>query len=221
MIQRAAELLTRRYDTPDQAFMTREVSQRLGAVLAAGAFSLRMSPNAVTLTGLACMLLGAWAFAAGEGAAGIVAPLLLWQLGFGFDCADGQLARATKRQSPFGGWLDVACDHIRQGALCLALTAVSPGLAGYAVALLLLSGMTVYLHTVAVIKFSAPPKLELGVHAGRLRVLVKELLDTPVFLLTLCLLRPWPSLLLLYAAGNGVLLLARAVALAKLRLARA
>lgn len=219
-IKKSRELLSRRFDTPEQAFVTRYVSQRLGSLLAAVAHALRLSPNAVTLLGLLVMLAAAAAFAWCEGWSGAVLAMALFQLGFAFDCADGQLARATRRQSPFGAWLDVACDHIRQGCICLALTVAVPSVAGYVCAAALLAGMSVYLHTVMSIKVTGAPPMSLSGNANRLRFVLKEYLDTPVFLLVLCLLRAWPELLLAYVASYGLLCLARAASLAKLRLAQ-
>lgn len=221
MIRQSRELLTRRFDTPDQAFLTRALSQPWGGVIAAAAHALRLSPNAVTLLGLVVMLAAAGAYAWSDGVSGAILAAVLFQLGFAFDCADGQLARATKRQSPFGAWLDVTCDHIRQGCICLALTVVVPNVAGYLCAALLLAGLSVYLHTVMSIKVSAAPPMNLSGGANHLRFAIKEWLDTPVFLLMLCLLRQWPELLLAYVASYGLLSLARAASLAKLRLARA
>ncbi|PTU32925.1 CDP-alcohol phosphatidyltransferase family protein [Stenotrophobium rhamnosiphilum] len=220
-IQKSRELLTRRFDTPDQALLTRYISQPFGGVVAAAAHALRLSPNAVTLIGLIVMLAGTSAYAWCGGLSGALLAAALLQLGFAFDCADGQLARATRRQSPFGAWLDVSCDHIRQGAICLALTVVVPNPLGYFCAALLLAGLSVYLHTVTSIKVAAAPPMSLSGNANRLRFAVKEWLDTPVFLLMLCMLREWPELLLIYVASYGLLTLARAVSLAKLRLARA
>lgn len=220
-IQRSAELLSRRFDTPDQAFLTRTLSQPFGGVVAAAAHALGLSPNAVTLLGLVVMLAATVVYAACGGIEGAVLAAALFQLGFAFDCADGQLARATKRQSPFGAWLDVTCDHIRQGCICLALTVAVPSVAGYLCAALLLAGLSVYLHTVMSIKVTAAPPMSLSGNANRLRHALKEWLDTPVFLLMLCLLRAWPVLLLVYVASYGLLSLARAASLAKLRLARA
>lgn len=219
-ITKSSELLSRRFDTPDQAFLTRYLSQPVGGLLAAAAHVLRLSPNAVTLLGLLVMLAASAVFAWGSGWAGAALAAALFQLGFAFDCADGQLARATRRQSPFGAWLDVACDHIRQGCICLALTVSVPSIAGYVCAALLLAGMSVYLHTVMSIKVTAAPPLSLGGNANRLRFVLKAYLDTPVFLLVFCLLRPCPELLLAYVATYGMLGLARAASLAKLRLAQ-
>lgn len=221
MITRPRELLSRRFYTPDQAFLTRTLSQPSGGVIAAVAHALGLSPNAVTLLGLPVMLLAAATYAWVEGTSGAILAAALFQLGFAFDCADGQLARATKRQSPFGGWLDVSCDHIRQGCICLALTVVVPTVLAYCCIAVLWAGLSVYLHTVMSLKTGTAPQLNLGGKANWIRVALKEWLDTPIFLLMLCLLRAWPELLLLYVTTYGLLSLARAVSLAKLRLARA
>jgi energy-converting hydrogenase Eha subunit G len=98
---------------------------------------------------------------------------------------------------------------------------VVPTIAGYLSAALLLAGLSVYLHTVMSIKVAAAPPMNLTGNVNRLRFALKEWLDTPIFLLMLCLLRAWPELLLLYVVSYGLLSLARAASLAKLRLARA
>lgn len=220
-IQKSSELLSRRFDTPDQAFFTRTVSQPFGSVVAVVAHALRLSPNAVTILGLVVMLSATAVYAWCDGWQGALWAAALFQLGFAFDCADGQLARATRRQSPFGAWLDVSCDHIRQGCICLALTVVVSTVAGYLCAALLMAGLSVYLHTVMSIKVTTAPPMNLSGSANHLRFILREWLDTPLFLLVICGLRAWPELLLAYIASYGLLSLARAASLAKLRLARA
>ena len=218
MIQHYRELLTSRFDTPDQAFLTRTLSQPLGRLVAVGAYRFGASPNVVTLLGLFLMLAAASVYASGEGVPGSVWAVILFQLGFAFDCADGQLARATRRQSPFGAWLDVSCDHVRQGCTCLALTMILPGVAGYCCVALLLAGLSVYLHTVMSLKIAAPAQLNLTGNANRLRKFLKECLDTPVFLFLLCVLRGCLDVLMVYVACYGLLSLMRAASLARLRL---
>ncbi|MGH8506143.1 MAG: CDP-alcohol phosphatidyltransferase family protein [Stenotrophobium sp.] len=217
------DLLSRRFDTRDQAPMTTWVSQRLGSVAAALAFRVGLSPNAVTLCGLVSMLAAALVYALGGSAGAWVLAAVLWQLGFALDCADGQLARATGRGSAYGAWLDVACDHVRQSAIALAvlyvlLTAGLPIGLAYGAVFAMLSGMTVYLHTASFMKAEAPPAIRVGSWRTLVRQLLRALLDTPFFLLLLCALRPQPSLLALFALAYGGLLVVRALAIAALRL---
>jgi phosphatidylglycerophosphate synthase len=99
--------------------LTEVVSQRLGAALAMAADRLRLSPSVLSLANL---LAGVGGSIVAVAAAGRVADgalpawpvglvtLLAWHLAYGFDCADGQLARATGRASPAGARLDILCD---------------------------------------------------------------------------------------------------------------
>jgi phosphatidylglycerophosphate synthase len=90
---------------------SRFINRPLGRVLAAACFTLRMSPNAVTLVsalvtaaGLALVVTGppsAWR---------AIAVMLLLVLGFALDSADGQVSRLTGRGSPAGEWLDHVVD---------------------------------------------------------------------------------------------------------------
>jgi len=57
---------------------------------------------------------------------GVVA-LLLWHLAYALDCADGQLARVTKRTSPPGARVDILCDVAVQISLITAVAAVAVG----------------------------------------------------------------------------------------------
>ncbi|HET7909845.1 MAG TPA: CDP-alcohol phosphatidyltransferase family protein [Nitrospira sp.] len=69
------------------------------------------SPNAVTITATAIGLLAAAGFAFGTYAAGVAAALL-FQLAAVIDCSDGEVARLTFTESPFGAWLDLALDNV-------------------------------------------------------------------------------------------------------------
>jgi phosphatidylglycerophosphate synthase len=216
------DLLSTRFDSPDQAAITRLVSQRLGAVVAAAAFAARLSPNTVTGLGLALTLLGCLPFVLGEHAGAWLAAAALWQLAFAFDCADGQLARATQRTSRYGAWLDVSCDHVRQSALAVSVfTVAAPvvGLLAAALAAFLFSaGQSAYLHTASLMNVLKPPSFSAAASVSGLRSLLRFLLDTPLLLIMLCVLRPWPLLLAAFVAGYGALLLVRAAAIGRSRL---
>jgi phosphatidylglycerophosphate synthase len=101
---------------------SRFVNRRIGRYLAAAAYQLGLSPNAVTgvsalftFSGIALLvaLPPSW----GQGAA--IAVLLV--LGYAWDSADGQVARLTGRGSPAGEWLDHVVDAIKVVTLPLAL----------------------------------------------------------------------------------------------------
>jgi len=51
--------------------------------------------------------------------------LLAWQVGYAFDCADGQLARVTGQSSPAGARLDILADVAAQTGLVTAIGAVT------------------------------------------------------------------------------------------------
>lgn len=101
---------------------SRFVNRRLGRLLAAWALRRGLTPNAVT--GISALF----------SAAGIVVlatvPPSWWSgvvvtaalvLGYAFDSADGQVARATRTGGPAGEWLDHMVDATKISALPLAL----------------------------------------------------------------------------------------------------
>lgn len=109
------------------------VSQRLGAAIALAAHRLGLSPTTLTvanvLLGLAISsVVVAAAERTGAGAPpwtiGLLA-LVGWQVAYGLDCADGQLARVTGRTSAAGARVDVLCDVAAQIGLVTALSAVA------------------------------------------------------------------------------------------------
>ncbi len=72
---------------------------------------LGCSPNVITMVATFVGLLSAVGFAFGTYQAGIVAALL-FQLSAVIDCCDGEVARLTFSESPFGAWLDITMDNV-------------------------------------------------------------------------------------------------------------
>ncbi len=110
------------------------VSQRLGAHISVFANKHRLAPTVLTVAnlGLGCLVSFAVIAAAGPVAEGRVwawpiglLALLGWQIAYGLDCADGQLARVTGQTSPAGARIDVLCDVAAQIALVAALAATA------------------------------------------------------------------------------------------------
>jgi phosphatidylglycerophosphate synthase len=110
------------------------VSQRLGARISVFANKHRLAPTVLTVAnlGLGCLVSFAVIAAAGPVAEGRVwawpiglLALLGWQIAYGLDCADGQLARVTGQTSPAGARIDVLCDVAAQIALVAALAATA------------------------------------------------------------------------------------------------
>jgi len=112
---------------------TETVNQRVGAYLSVGAYRLGLAPTVLTMANLVLGLSGA-VLVAGLAArmhdGGVPAPvvglggLLLWQLAYSLDCADGQLARVTGRTSPAGKRVDILSDVALQIGLVCAVSAV-------------------------------------------------------------------------------------------------
>lgn len=134
---------------------TEATGQWVGAAIAGAAYRLGLPPTVLTLvnfvigvgTSVTVVLL-AGPVAEGRVAAWPVGLLALlgWQLAYCFDCADGQLARATGQTSPAGARVDILCDVAIQSALlaALATTAVAqrPETPTWLVALFAASWMT-------------------------------------------------------------------------------
>ncbi|WP_051663401.1 CDP-alcohol phosphatidyltransferase family protein [Alicyclobacillus macrosporangiidus] len=80
----------------------------------------RVTPNALTLGSLLLALVGCLFYARGDRAA-IVTGLVLVQVSYVLDCADGQLARYRQQYSPIGGWLDQVADRVKEFALYFSL----------------------------------------------------------------------------------------------------
>jgi CDP-alcohol phosphatidyltransferase len=80
----------------------------------------RITPNALTLTALCLVLIGCAFYATGARAETVLG-LILIQISYVFDCADGQLARYRKQYSPIGGWLDQTADRIKEFVLYFSL----------------------------------------------------------------------------------------------------
>src|SRR3954469_9407342 len=91
----------------------RPLAQPLVAVLA----PLRVPPPAVVLANAACALAAAVEIGRGH----FFLAALLLQLKTLLDNADGQLARATGRETAFGRYLDSECDLLTNAAVFAAL----------------------------------------------------------------------------------------------------
>jgi len=212
-VQHWAELLSNRFDTQGTPFATRWISQRAGALLAAGAFRFHISANALTLSGLVCIILGCVFYVHANSVPAWVCAGLLWQLAFSFDCADGQLARATRTTSAYGAWLDLACDHVREAVLSatvlyVLLTSGIPLHVALTSTTLKVIGSLLFLHTVSTLKADDYKPLRLDSMQGMARQIVRNSIDTPVYLLVLASLRPFPHALqwvvLVYGIFQGL-----------------
>lgn len=100
----------------------RVVNRRLGRLIAACAAQTRATPNQMTAASFIAFLAGAGLLVAVEpGPMMAVGAMLLLQLGFAFDSADGQLARLRGTGSAAGEWLDHVVDSGRHLIFHLAV----------------------------------------------------------------------------------------------------
>ncbi|MDQ3492869.1 MAG: CDP-alcohol phosphatidyltransferase family protein, partial [Chloroflexota bacterium] len=206
----------RRYQGAEGLFWIRRVNHPVGAMLALPLLPTRVTPNTVTVAGLIVHLLGALLVAVVAPPASplaVLAVVLIWQLAFSLDCADGQLARARGQTSAFGAWFDQLVDVVSHAAVYTSLSlylvrafdpdaAVAVLLACMAVTLSLLQTFSTW-QRAAVISRDRPlgkrptPKL-LAMYAAR------HLLDYGWFLFAASVLLLWPAGLLAFLVFSGV-----------------
>jgi phosphatidylglycerophosphate synthase len=193
-------------------------------MIAVALLPTRVSANAVTAGALLVNTVGAVIvlLAAPPASAVLVAAVLIvWQLAYSLDCADGLLARARGEASPFGAWLDQVADFIGHAltfgtlAVFLARALTLSGAAAAAVAAVAVAGSVVQL-------FAASQRNSLlgtaPAVAGRpprwlhLASLGQQLADYGLYLLVCSLLLPLPWALLTVVLGFALLSLLAVVA---------
>lgn len=203
--------------------LTQLFSQRLGAIFAYAGYKAKLSPNAITTLGLFVALAGVWLFVQ-PFAESLIASIILLQLAYGLDCADGQLARASGKASTFGGWWDVAADATNILALSFALLYLigfDRGSAANSLSILavfmLTTGRILVLFTSTLARTN-----EKGVRAesrhSSLKKIIWLVIDTPTFYLFVCILRFYPQLLEAYCLLMGAAFTLNALYLAKTKL---
>ncbi|HKN86159.1 MAG TPA: CDP-alcohol phosphatidyltransferase family protein [Nitrospiraceae bacterium] len=110
------------YDGIIDTYFNRKVANRLTRLFVKAGWS----PNAITSLSILIGLLAAVLFAQGAYVTGVIGALL-FQVSAIVDCCDGDVARLTFRESPFGERLDIIGDNVVHMAIFGAL-----GWAGYA-----------------------------------------------------------------------------------------
>ena len=114
-------------------FLTLAVSQRVGSWIAAFAGRRGWTPNALSISNAALGVLTAFAVLAIRPSAPVLSGavgLVGWHLAFAADCADGQLARATRGGSAVGALVDLYCDFVAHAAVAVPLAIVALPAAG-------------------------------------------------------------------------------------------
>ncbi len=190
--------------------VTQLFSQRIGAGCAWLAWKANLSPNQLTLIAAVLSLTGAWVYALPEAGVGVILScLILTQLGYGFDCADGQLARATQRTSEYGRWLDVYLDML---TICSLAFAALYKILLQQPELLPLATLAVLFYCYArvadlftcTLARSTPESTQQGAKSW-LRYAFLILIDTPIVLGIIVLLRGHPAMLCCYLSIQGLL----------------
>ncbi|MGH7922686.1 MAG: CDP-alcohol phosphatidyltransferase family protein [Candidatus Dormibacteraceae bacterium] len=96
--------------------------------MAAWAMGRGIHPSLLTLGNAVIGIGGSVAvfLAAGDGpfSAAVLAGVVLWQVAYVLDCADGQLARAAGRTSAAGARLDATADFVVQASMLVAVSEV-------------------------------------------------------------------------------------------------
>jgi phosphatidylglycerophosphate synthase len=205
-----SDFVARRFAGPGP-FWTWTVFERIGGALAYGFGRLGVSPDTVTLLGGACGVAGAMLLAVANRPAHAVGAAALLLLAYGLDCADGQLARASRRASARGAWLDVAVDAVVLAFVTAALTSALRTGAAAAVSAMLGGAFgasrTASLFTSATVR-REKGGIELSGSMRHLRTAFIATVDTPFVYAALCAARLAPGVL---AAVTAALTAATAV----------
>jgi phosphatidylglycerophosphate synthase len=94
-----------------EGFVDRYFNRKLSRWCTRLFLAMGWSANVITLMATAIGLLSAAGFALGTYTAGVAAAFL-FQIAAVIDCSDGEVARLTFTESPFGAWLDGALDNV-------------------------------------------------------------------------------------------------------------
>ena len=111
---RAEQMLFQSFQTVKESLdglIDRFVNRKFSALFTRGFIRLGLSPNTITILSMMIGLAGAACFATGSYEFGVVGALL-FQLAVIIDCCDGEVARLTFAESPFGQELDIIADNI-------------------------------------------------------------------------------------------------------------
>ena len=204
--------------------ITAAVSQRIASILAWIFLKTNASPNAITVAGGCVSIFGAILYVLFP-IGGIYSTLclIIYQLGYCLDCADGQVARASKKSTEFGAWLDVVVDVVTQLVQVFAILYWLGGVAGSLGIQLVAAIVSLSTGRILVVitgKYTSHHRRteKAGVSKSKIKLFVFGILDTPVLLACFTLLRDYPSILMWYVFFMGVAYSANAFYLAWKRL---
>lgn len=105
---------------------TRVLSNNIGLGIAVLAMRLRIHPSILSLGNCGFAGLGSapLLLSSGQPTAWSWLAMLCWPLAYAFDCADGQVARATGLKSEAGARVDVLADYLSQLLVAAAIAGV-------------------------------------------------------------------------------------------------
>jgi len=106
-----------------ESYFTKKI-RRFSVPLTTRLVRLGARPTQVTLGGLVLAIASAWFMARGSYAAGVLGALLYYTSMI-FDCSDGEVARVTLREGPFGAWLETIVDYITYFLILAAIAIAS------------------------------------------------------------------------------------------------
>ncbi|MBX3306842.1 MAG: CDP-alcohol phosphatidyltransferase family protein [Nitrospira sp.] len=109
-VERAEQKLFSSLKGDFEGFVDRYFNRKVSRGFTRLFLELGLSPNSITVLAGLIGLVAAAGFGLGTYSAGILAALL-FQLAAVIDCCDGEVARLTFTESPFGAWLDIALDN--------------------------------------------------------------------------------------------------------------
>lgn len=109
-VERAEKKLFSSLKGDFEGFVDRYFNRKVSRGFTRLFLELGLSPNSITVLAGLIGLVAAAGFGLGTYSAGILAALL-FQLAAVIDCCDGEVARLTFTESPFGAWLDIALDN--------------------------------------------------------------------------------------------------------------
>lgn len=132
-----AEILA--HHTGGGDWWTREISQRIGVQMTLVGVRRGWAPASVTFAAVALSVAtSAAVLVLGRGTSAALVAAIGWQLAYGLDCSDGQLARVTGRTSVAGAAIDLYGDWLSRVAMVVALVLSFEGLVVAPVVLVLL-----------------------------------------------------------------------------------
>ena len=112
----AAEVYRKTRKVPD-LFWNAYVCRPVAAVLVSAIEGTRITPNQITLSAVFVALASVVMLVVWPGHVGLIAAVVVFELSYVLDCADGMLARWRGSASPVGHLLDFLMDELK--AFCL------------------------------------------------------------------------------------------------------